>query len=1240
MSVPTIQRHVPVANPAAATSVQASWPVNTTAGDRLLAIVTIEANGVSNIPITPADSAWRVRTPGRIARQSAGVDELVVVVYEMINAPQRLAANPEVFNFGASVFGTLELLRITGSDRTVSDGAVPTSFTGAGLAITVPNTAAATVDCLAILIAANGNPASTQTTPGGWTLVDDVAPASTGTDRQRTDVYSKSVLAGATPGSPNVVISGATNRNEVGIMLMIPDVFSAPTRTVPVQSASRITDTAQTSNSVAWDQPTTPGNRLIMIVATNDESMSVLAGVDEAWGTRVTPPGKVTQQAGGLDVSSIRMFEILNAASRSGTEIVNFDANVYSFMAIIEVAGSSTTIPSDVTSSGVGSGTAIDTGPTPTTSVQDGLALAAYSLNNLATVSPVDPYTPLEVASTNPNTGGNPLTVTSLSPNNGVPGDTITINGTGFTGASAVFFGSISAPNFTVLSDTQISVVVPSGAASGPVKIFSRSGTVISTVTFTASGASPAIAGFSPGGGGAGTAVTITGSNFTGASAVTFNGTPATFTVIDDAHIATTVPSGATNGPITITIGAATASSPSSFSVSSPPAAPTFDPTTPFTPVSGAVGDSITVLGTNLGAITAAQVNGVNAVFTLIDATHVSIVIPAGATTGHVSLTNGGGTTTSTANLNVTTTAGVITLPASRTRPGGEGNGGYCNVFEVDELCRGHYGCIGDVWGPRQTLDRGNMWYSCNRGQTSWSPGRALYASKRPRTKGVFFFGLGAPHGSTDGAGFLGYSKRGTFDMHVLSGAPHGFANATTGTYGTGGAGSGPNGEQVRPNGEMIRGWYDAASDTEYIFSVTPTGVWRYVNGGTDESAITGPTLIAAPSDFPGTNKTTYFVSSCFMNINHFVVVMWDHTTGGVLQPSHIYMMKSGTTGKLTTAPKSDITLTELTPPTRLTNLAEGAHLFKINKGKDGNFYIGCGKGGAYQVALNVDDLTWTHVSIDSGGNEFCDGIVASVFSDSVGNLLVGQCGKQYSKSNDATVGHAIAWGAKTGSGYNWSYPLAAAGAYPNGRMYHPGDGATATGPPFSLFGKSDLTNNGEFVTDVRIDPFDDNILILGGKSGTYMSRQGPAGPYYPAMLGQNGMEVTGPLHHSSASAGAAGVADWTAIGTNDKWRSGFWPATIPSGAGKTLNATGQTTYGPADGCRSGKTIVFTADSAGAPSSLTINGVRVSDAMFEGRVVKPTWISDFEDGTVVIGQFGGGITVVDPTNNPAIPGLS
>ena len=44
--------------------------------------------------------------------------------------------------------------------------------------------------------------------------------------------------------------------------------------------------------------------------------------------------------------------------------------------------------------------------------------------------------------------------------------------------------------------------------------------------------------------------MTITGTGFTGATAVKFNGTTATFNVTDAAHIATTVPSGATTGTL------------------------------------------------------------------------------------------------------------------------------------------------------------------------------------------------------------------------------------------------------------------------------------------------------------------------------------------------------------------------------------------------------------------------------------------------------------------------------------------------------------------------------------------------------------------------------------------------------------------------------------------------------------------------------------------------------------------
>src|SRR5213594_1069331 len=64
------------------------------------------------------------------------------------------------------------------------------------------------------------------------------------------------------------------------------------------------------------------------------------------------------------------------------------------------------------------------------------------------------------------------------------------------------------------------------------------------------------------------TSATISGTNFTGATAVTFNGTSATsFAVASDTTIQATVPSGAPTGPISVTTPAGTATSASSFTV-------------------------------------------------------------------------------------------------------------------------------------------------------------------------------------------------------------------------------------------------------------------------------------------------------------------------------------------------------------------------------------------------------------------------------------------------------------------------------------------------------------------------------------------------------------------------------------------------------------------------------------------------------------------------------------------------
>jgi hypothetical protein len=80
----------------------------------------------------------------------------------------------------------------------------------------------------------------------------------------------------------------------------------------------------------------------------------------------------------------------------------------------------------------------------------------------------------------------------------------------------------------------------------------------------------PTVTGFNPTSGNVGTSVTVTGTNFTGATSITFNGTPATFTVTDDSTIATSVPTGATTGPITVTSPGGTGTSASNFTVTTP----------------------------------------------------------------------------------------------------------------------------------------------------------------------------------------------------------------------------------------------------------------------------------------------------------------------------------------------------------------------------------------------------------------------------------------------------------------------------------------------------------------------------------------------------------------------------------------------------------------------------------------------------------------------------------------------
>src|SRR5437762_2236682 len=167
----------------------------------------------------------------------------------------------------------------------------------------------------------------------------------------------------------------------------------------------------------------------------------------------------------------------------------------------------------------------------------------------------------------------------------------------------------------------------------------------------------PTITSFTPSSGPVGTSVTINGTNFTGASAVLFNGTSASFTVGSATAITATVPAGVSSGPISVTTPGGTASSAASFTVINPPTISSF------TPSSGPVGTSVTISGTNFNGATAVLFNSVSASFTVNSATAITATVPAGVSSGPISVTTSDGTASSAASFTVgDTTPPTVTI--------------------------------------------------------------------------------------------------------------------------------------------------------------------------------------------------------------------------------------------------------------------------------------------------------------------------------------------------------------------------------------------------------------------------------------------------------------------------------------------------------------------------------------------------------------------------------------------------
>jgi hypothetical protein len=244
--------------------------------------------------------------------------------------------------------------------------------------------------------------------------------------------------------------------------------------------------------------------------------------------------------------------------------------------------------------------------------------------------------------------------ITGFSPSFGQPGNVINIFGSGLTGATLVEINNNSptAADFIVVSDSQLQMVVPVGATTGPLEAFIGSTGITSAESFQVA---PLVTNFSPQSGVSPTLVAIFGANFSasGTTAV-FSGTNASVTAnyIAPTEVEAAVPPGAVTGPITVITSAGTNVSTNIFTSGTLPII------TGFSPAVGTNGSPVVISGGNFVPPTTVKFNGITATATVTSTTEINATVPSGATTGPITVTTTNGSATS--SIDFTTSAGPI----------------------------------------------------------------------------------------------------------------------------------------------------------------------------------------------------------------------------------------------------------------------------------------------------------------------------------------------------------------------------------------------------------------------------------------------------------------------------------------------------------------------------------------------------------------------------------------------------
>ncbi len=193
---------------------------------------------------------------------------------------------------------------------------------------------------------------------------------------------------------------------------------------------------------------------------------------------------------------------------------------------------------------------------------------------------------------------------------------------------------------------TSLTFVTPAGTAGPTAVTIGAIGGSVSAGNFTYV-APPVISGLAPTSGLAagGTSVVITGTGFTGATAVQFGATAAaSFVVNSDTQITAVSPAGSGSVTVGVTTPYGSGTSAGTFTYIPPPSVTGLAPTSG--PASG--GTSVVITGTGFTAATAVKFGGTNAASYVVNSdTQITAVTAAGSGSVTVSVTTANGTGTS-----------------------------------------------------------------------------------------------------------------------------------------------------------------------------------------------------------------------------------------------------------------------------------------------------------------------------------------------------------------------------------------------------------------------------------------------------------------------------------------------------------------------------------------------------------------------------------------------------------------